>query len=163
PVVTSSERAARAITLAFQRGCRADGLAAWPAPAVQPWSEFVRELWRKHAGDGRLILNPIQEQSLWAAIIAADRQDAALLESPLYRISRMAMDGHALLCAYAPQLLEARERAGWQQDAAAFSRWLTAFDEASRKSEVVSSARLPIEAVAALANAAENRNGADER
>lgn len=161
PVVTSSERAARAVTLAFQRGCRAEGLAAWPAPAVQPWGEFVRELWRKHAGDGRLILNSIQEQSLWAAIIAADRPDAALLEGPLYRISRLAMEAYALLCAYAPGLLDAKARAGWQQDAAAFSRWLTAFEDASRRDQLVSSARLPVEVVEALGNAAANGDRAE--
>jgi ATP-dependent helicase/nuclease subunit B len=146
-VVTASERAARALLAAYHRARRAEGLTAWPAPAIRPWGEFVRDAWQRRLSDGRLILNSVQEESLWAGIIGAHGQGANLLEGPLHRTARLAREAYALLCAYAPQLLEARARAGWQQDAAAFSGWLTAFDEACRAGQVVSAARLPLELI----------------
>src|ERR1017187_5096340 len=41
-VVTASERAARAIAASFHRARRAEGLAAWPAPAILDWQTFLR-------------------------------------------------------------------------------------------------------------------------
>lgn len=149
-VVTASERASRALLAGYHRARRAEGLAAWPAPAIQPWSEFVRDAWQQRAGDPRLILNAAQEQAIWAGIIAAHPQGAGLLEGPRHRMARLAVEAHALLCTYAPQLLQARLRAGWQQDAAAFSAWLTEFDEACRTGNLVSAARLPLELVPLL-------------
>lgn len=151
--VTASERAARALQAAFHRARRAEGFAAWPAPAIQPWSEFVRNAWQQRAADGRLILNSAQEEFLWAGIIAADAQGANLLEGPRHRAARLAMEAHALLCAYAPELLQSRLRAAWQQDAAAFSNWLAAFDETCRAGKLISAARLPLELIALLESA----------
>ena len=144
-VVTASERAARALLAGFHRARRAEGLAAWPAPAIQPWSEFVRDAWRQHISDSRLILSAAQEQSLWAGIIEADPTGATLLEGPRRRTAGLAMEAHALLCAYAPQLLKGRQRAGWQRDAEAFSVWLSKFDEVCRAENLISAARLPLE------------------
>ena len=84
-VVTASERAARALSAAFHRARRAEGLAAWPAPHIHPWNEFVRDAWQQRSLDGRLILNPAQEESLWAEIIQRHTQSAALLEGPRHR------------------------------------------------------------------------------
>lgn len=152
-VVTASERAARALRAAYHRARRSEGIEAWPAPAIQPWSEFVRDAWQQHLADGRLILNSAQEESLWAGIIGAHEQGANLLEGPRHRTARLAMEAHALLCACAPQLLQSRMRAGWQQDAAAFSTWLTAFDEACRAGNLISAARLPLELIPLLESA----------
>ena len=157
-VITASERAARALLAGFHRARREEGLAAWPAPAIQSWSEFVHDAWQQRLADGRLILNSAQEQSLWAAIVAAHPQGADLLEGPRHRAAQLAMEAHALLCAYAPQLLEERNRNSWQQDAAAFSEWLAAFDEACRAGKLISAARLPLELIP-LFDSAPNENG----
>jgi ATP-dependent helicase/nuclease subunit B len=149
-VVTASERAARALLAAFHRARRAEGLASWPAPAIQPWNELVRSAWQQRALDGRLILNPVQEESLWAEVIAAEAQAEIPLEGPRHRAARLAMDAHALLCAYAPELLQPRLRIAWQQDAAAFSGWLAAFDEACRAGNLISASRLPLELIPLL-------------
>ena len=149
-VVTASERAARALVSAFHRARRADGLGAWPAPDIQPWSTFIREAWQRHSPDARLILNPAQEQSLWAEIIAAHPSSNTLLDGPRQRMAALAMEAHGLVCAYAPRLLNPRARTGWQQDPAAFSEWLAAFDEACRAQNLLSSARLPLELPALL-------------
>ncbi|MGH9604161.1 MAG: PD-(D/E)XK nuclease family protein [Terracidiphilus sp.] len=151
-VVTASERAARAIGSDFHRARRAEGLAAWPAPDIQPWSAFVLTAWQERALDGRLILNSVQEQSLWAEIVAADPNASALLEGPRHRMARLAMEAHSLLCAYAPRFLAASARAVWQQDAAAFRGWLAAFDETCRTSSLLSPARLPLELLPLLEN-----------
>ena len=149
-VVTASERAARALLASFHRARRAEGHASWPAPAIQPWSDFVRSAWQQRALDGRLILNPVQEESLWAEIIASRSQSEIPLEGPRYRAARLAMQAHALLCAYAPELLRPRPRSTWQQDAAAFSNWLNGFDEACRTGNLISTARLPLELIPLL-------------
>ncbi|MGD0520829.1 MAG: PD-(D/E)XK nuclease family protein [Terracidiphilus sp.] len=151
-VVTASDRAARALELAFHRARRAEGLAAWLAPNILDWKSFAQAEWEKRALDGRLLLNPLQEQSLWADIAGADRHLATLLEGPRHRLAAMAMEAHELLCAYAPRFLRENARSGWQQDAAAFSNWLTAFDEICRAGNLLSPARLPLELIALLGN-----------
>jgi ATP-dependent helicase/nuclease subunit B len=144
-VVAASDRAARAVLAAFHRARRAEGREAWPSPRVLAWQTFVRLAWEERALDGRLILSATQEQSLWERIIAESRHVAALLEGPRRNLAAMAMHGHALLCSHAPKLLDAKTRASWEQDSAAFSLWLSAFEEVCRKQDVISPGRLPLE------------------
>jgi hypothetical protein len=151
-VVTSSERAARALSSTFNRTRQSEGLTAWPGPNIQDWNRFVRTEWSVRALDGRLLLSSTQEQALWADIAAADGRLVALLEGPRYRLAALAMEAHELLCIHAPKYLRTSARAGWQNDAAAFSRWLTAFDETCRSGNLLSAARLPIELLAKLQN-----------
>lgn len=149
-VVAASERAARALTAAFHRARRAEGLAAWPAPAIRDWHSFVRGAWQDQGSDDRLILNPAQEQALWADLVGAQGQGSLLLEAPRQRMAVMAMQAHGLLCNYAPRFLEAKARTAWQQDAGAFSGWLAGFDAACRSADAVSLARLPLEVLRTL-------------
>ncbi len=149
-VVTASERAARSITAAFHRARRAEGLTAWPSPKIQDWQSFVRNAWNERSFDGRLVMNPLQEQSLWAGIVAASGHSAAQLEGPRHRLANLAMEAHILLCGYAPRLLKAGARSAWQQDAAAYSTWLAEFDETCRAANLTSAARLPLELIEAL-------------
>ena len=144
-VVTASERAARSLTAAFHRARRAEGLTAWPAPNIQDWQTFVRNAWEERSLDGRVVLNSLQEQSLWAGIVTAAAPEAARLAGARDRLAALAMEAHSLLCAYAPQLLNGKTRGGWDQDAAAFSDWLTEFDEICRAGNLISAARLPLE------------------
>jgi probable DNA repair protein len=149
-VVSASERAARALAAAFHRARRVEGLAAWPAPNILDWNCFVRAAWEERALDGRLLLNPQQEQSLWTGIAGTGVSMATLLEGPRHRLAGLAMEAHELLCAYAPRFLRIATRAGWQQDAAAFSGWLTAFDDACRAGNLLSPSRLPLELIPLL-------------
>jgi probable DNA repair protein len=156
-IVTASDRAARALVSAFHRTRRTEGLTAWPAPNILDWKSFVRAEWSERAKSGkcdsRLLLNPIQERALWAEIAGGHNHPAALLEGPRYRLASLAMDAHELLCSNAPNLLRSAARAGWQQDPAAFSEWLTAFDESCSANDLLSPARLPLELIALLENA----------
>jgi probable DNA repair protein len=149
-VVTASERAARSLALAFHRARRAEGLTAWPTPNIQDWQTFARAAWDERVGDGRVVLTPLQEQSLWARIVAHAAPEAVQLAGAGDRLAALAMDAHHLLCEYAPQLLKENARMGWDQDAGAFSGWLTAFNELCRDGNLVSAARLPLEIVALL-------------
>jgi len=152
-VVAASERAARALTLDFHRARRAEGLTAWPAPRILDWQQLVRQAWERYAIDGRLILSNLQEQSIWEQIIAAGGEMEPSLAEPLHRVARLAMNAHELLASYAPEYLRLLARDGWQQDAAAFSRWLAAFDGACHAQNIFSAARLPLELTRALAGA----------
>jgi probable DNA repair protein len=159
-VVTASDRAARALASAFHRARRTEGLTAWPAPNILDWKSFVRSAWEERTldkGDGRLLLNPVQEQSLWAAIAGTGRHMATLLEGPRHRLAALAMEAHELLCSYAPRFLRPSARTAWQQDAAAFSGWLAAFDEACRAGNLLSTARLPLELISMLESEAAGR------
>ncbi|MGB6727282.1 MAG: PD-(D/E)XK nuclease family protein [Terracidiphilus sp.] len=156
-VVTASERGARAIAADYHRARQAEGLTAWPAPDVKDWQSFALEQWEKRIGDERMVLNPLQEQSLWAGIVK-ERHGETDLESPRQRLALMAMEAHRLICYYAPKFLDAKARRAWQQDAAAFSDWLAAFDEECLRRESVSAARLALELTGALSNESSQRN-----
>jgi ATP-dependent helicase/nuclease subunit B len=157
-VITASERAARAVSSTYHRVRRGEGLKAWAAPKVQDWNSFVRSAWMDLSLNGRLILNRTQEQSLWADLARADGHDATLLEGPRYRLADLAQQAHQLLCSYAPRLLATAARSGWQNDAAAFSRWLTHFEQTCGRADLLSVARLPIELLGLLKNSPTDAN-----
>ena len=153
-VVAASERAARALAATFHRARRAEGLTAWPAPAILDWQTFLHTAWQdsSSSSDARLLLDPLQEQSIWANIAGSDQHMATLLEGPRNRMASLAMEAHKLLCSYAPQFLKKNSRAAWQQDAENFSAWLVAFDETCRAANLLSPARLPLELIPLLEN-----------
>jgi ATP-dependent helicase/nuclease subunit B len=149
-VITASDRAARALRLAYHRARESEGRTAWPAPRILDWRSFVREAWKERSLDERLLLNSLQEEHLWVEIAARGGQPATLLDGPRHRVAALAMEAHALLAAYAPRYLQANHRISWQQDAAAFSEWLRIFDETCRDGKLLSPARLPLELMALL-------------
>jgi ATP-dependent helicase/nuclease subunit B len=155
-VVTASDRAARALAVTFHHARRAEGLAAWPTPKILDWKSFVRAAWlerasgRDHGNDARLLLNPAQEEALWVGIVGKDKSPATLLEGPRHRLAALAMEAHELLCSHAPRFLQTKARNSWQQDAAAFSSWLAAFDETCLSGNLLSPSRLPLALIAML-------------
>jgi len=149
-VVTASDRAARALTAAYHRARRAEGLTAWPAPRIQDWKSFAHDAWSERNLDGRLLLNPWQEESLWEEIAGSEKHPATYLEPSRRRIASLAAETHEMIASYAPAFLKPAARSGWQQDAAAFSGWLRAFDETCRAGHFVSASRLPLELIAQL-------------
>lgn len=156
-VVTASDRAARAVTAAYHHARRAEGLSAWSAPHVLGAAAFARAAWDERRRDGRLLLNPVQEQRIWAEIIGQGPHPAALLDGPRQRLAQLAMEAHELLCNFAPHYLQEKARNGWQQDAEAFSGWLAEFDRICRAENLLSASRLPLEVVALLQSATKPR------
>lgn len=142
-VLTASERAARALLARVHRAHQARGETAWDTPRIFPWQIFLRQSWQERVPDARLLLAPLQEESLWATLVADEPQMA--LEGPRARMGKLAMEAHALLAAYAPEQLEPKERLGWQADQGSFSRWLAEFDRRCADDQILSSARLPLE------------------
>ncbi len=149
-VVTASERAARSLTQAFHRARRAEGLTAWQAPNIQDWQTFIRNAWHERNLDGRIVLNSLQEHSLWAGIVAAAAPEAARVAGARDRLAALAMEAHGLICAYAPQLLNRKARSAWDQDAGAFSSWLAEFDASCAAASLIAPSRLPLELIAGL-------------
>lgn len=144
-VVTSSERAARALLRAYHRSRQREGRSAWPAPDVMPWHAFVHRAWENGTRDGRLVLSSPQELLLWRRIVAASGQPASVLDGPRRKLAGLAMDANAMLCSYAPRYLTPQRRAGWDQDAAVFSGWLVEFDAVCRDGETISAERVAVE------------------
>jgi probable DNA repair protein len=149
-LVTASERAARSLMSAFNRARRSEGLSAWQTPNIRDWKTFALNSWNEHSFDGRIVLNPLQEQSLWAGIVAASAPEAAPVAGARDRLAALAVEAHGLLCSYAPQLLNKKARSAWDQDAGAFSEWLAQFDATCRAGGMISPARLPLELTQAL-------------
>ena len=157
-LVTASERAARAIAVAFHRTRQAEGQLAWPSPNILDWNSFTRSAWEERTLDGRLLLNPTQELALWADIVAQSRQMATLLEGPRHRLARMAMEANRLLSSFAADFLQrAKARSAWERDAGVFSGWLTAFDQVCSAGNLISASRVPIELTTLLKNEAASR------
>ncbi len=142
-VVTASDRAARALRTEFHRQRVKEGLSAWNAPAIVDWATFVRNAWEERTSDDSLVLSSSQEQALWAEIAEREEHVAVLLENNLYRLAALAAAAYALICDYAPDLLNPAARNGWDQDAAAFSRWVTAMEKRKQKDHLVSAHSLP--------------------
>ncbi|HEV2215601.1 MAG TPA: hypothetical protein VGR64_09960, partial [Terracidiphilus sp.] len=67
-VLAASDRASRFLRDAFHQRRRQEGLTAWPEPEIHAYSDFVQSAWLQRTRDDRLLLNPAQEQSLWARI-----------------------------------------------------------------------------------------------
>ena len=159
-LVTSSDRAARAIASEFHRARRAEGLTAWPAPNIQDWNAFVRTAWQERSiakQDPRLLLNPVQEQAIWAEIVGQGQYMAKYLEGPRNRLAALASEAHDLLVAYSPRSLRTATRSAWERDAAAFSAWLEAFEEICSSGSLLSPARLPLELVSLLESDSSSR------
>ena len=151
-VVASSDRGARALQADFHRLRRAEGLSAWPAPNILDWKTFARAEWDERNLDGRLVLNPAQEQALWSEVIHSEQHLPTALPPSVRRLASVAMEAHDLLCSYAPKYLRASSRVGWDQDAGAFSKWLADFDEYCSKNGLISQSRLPLDLISILEN-----------
>jgi probable DNA repair protein len=149
-VVTASERAARSLTQAFHRARRAEALTAWQAPNIQDWQSFIRNAWDECNLGGRIVLNSLQEQSLWAGIVTASAPESARVAGARDRLASLAMEAHGLICAYSSQLLNRKARTAWDQDAGAFSEWLAEFDALCGTGGLISPARLPLELIETL-------------
>ena len=149
-VIASSDRAARSIQAAFHRRRRAEGISAWPTPNIVDWKNFARAAWEEHNSEGLLLLNPQQEQAIWSAIIHSDQSLATALPPAVRRLASMAMEAHDLLCSCAHGLLRDEARAGWDQDAGAFSQWLSAFNQHCRTNNFISLSRVPLNLISIL-------------
>lgn len=145
-VLGASDRAARSLMADFQAAQQAQGLIAWRTPAVFSFESWLRDEWQARNAAGTLLLNPLQEQSLWLQVVQNSRRD---LLHPA-RLAEAAMRAYRLLGAYAPEALRPSARLGWTGDAAIFSGWVEDFENRCRREELVSVSRLVLELTEAL-------------
>ena len=151
-LVTPNKRLAREIVAIHDRATLASGARAWPAARVLPWQAFTAELWQQ-ALDAGLPLPPQrldarQTAHLWQRIVAADLDDAPLLDAAI----------SAELAAEAWERVHAYGKGGesWRgfvpngPEVAAFVRWAEAFDRETRKLGALDLARAP-DAIAGVA------------
>ena len=54
-VVAASERAARALSVTYNRARRAEGLTAWPTANILDWQTFVRNAWSERSANGAML------------------------------------------------------------------------------------------------------------
>jgi ATP-dependent helicase/nuclease subunit B len=142
-VLASSERAARSITAAYHDARQAEGRAAWHTPAIFAWDSWMQAEWEARETRGLLLLNPLQEKSLWLdAILKSGR--TSWLANP-GRLATSAQRAYQLLCGYAPASLKSSARSGWQSDAGEFSRWLDTFESRCRREGLLSRSRLALD------------------
>lgn len=151
-MLTASDRAARSLQLGYHHRRRAEGREAWPAPAIHAWNSFTQSTWEERASDNRMVLAPIQEQSLWAEIIGREQHLATVLEGPRHRLAALAMQAHALLAAYAPRYLKLAARAGWDRDPGIFSAWLADFERLCHEQKLLSPGLVPLYLIELLRN-----------
>ena len=142
-VLTSTERAARAVAAVFHAARRMEGRTAWPTPAVFAWDAWVQEQWLERNPAGLMLLNRLQEQALWARVIRSRPAVEGVLDTG--RLAASAMQAYGLLWSYVPGALNAAARLGWPGDAAIFSDWLTGFEERCRRDAVISGSRIVFE------------------
>lgn len=138
-VLAANPRAARALQLDYAEAQRAAGRTFWPAPAIQHWDSWLRDLWRDHSfatPSAPLLLTPLQERALWTRV---QHEDAALVLAP-GAMAGLAMEAWSLLSAY---LGQAARREPWDQaDAERFRHWAAEFERACTRHGWLSASQL---------------------
>lgn len=133
-VVTPNRRLAAALTSEFDAYQAKRGVSVWEAPDIVPLGALVERLWEEglysaHAPGLASLLAPAQEQQLWESIL----RDSGLLIVP--QAAAQCRDAWRLAHAWRIKLR------GGTDDAAAFSRWVRAYEEKSAGD--IDAARLP--------------------
>jgi len=147
-VLASSERAARAVGKAFESARQAEGRTAWATPAIFSWEAWIRERWLERSRMGVMLLNPLQEQTLWERVIGKSQTGQGLLHAT--QLAAAAQQAYRLLASFAPEALRPAARSGWAGDAATFSGWMTDFDARCRGEAVISPSRIALDLVDVL-------------
>ena len=139
-VLTPNQRAARTLRRAFEAAQSAAGKTLWDVPPILAFDSWLSTLWHAlvlEGQDSRTLLNRSQEQAVWRAVLAEDRQltgNAEALTEPAARAWRLLhlSNGAGRLDDYP---------AG--TDARAFARWTRAFTRRLAQSAFLTAAQLP--------------------
>ncbi len=160
-VLASSERAARSITAGYHEARQAEGRFAWHTPAIFSWENWLQTEWEARDQRGHLLLNPLQEKSLWLEVILKSGRSwlGSVLVNP-GRLATSAQRAYQLLCGHAPASLKGSARSGWLSDAGEFSRWLDAFETRCRREGLLSRSRLALELTGLLSGSDAGKSSA---
>jgi len=157
-VVTPNKRLAREIVARHDEAQRAAGRMAWPAARALPWHAFVGELWQQALDAGLPLperrLDAAQASHLWQRIVAADLEDAPLLDAAA--AASLAGEAWERLHAYGEGGASWRGFAAGGAEVDAFMRWANAFERDTRRLAALDPAR----AADAIADVARKLPGA---
>ncbi len=141
-LVTANQRAARTMRRAYDQTMQHEGHVQWFPANVFALDAWLDSLWRDlllTGGETRLLLNRIQEHTLWRAIVAADPEVSGLRSTDL--LAEMAAQAWAATCRH-----NGRERLrefGISTDTRAFERWAREFEQRANRAGYLPAGRLP--------------------
>ena len=144
-VVTPNNRLARDVALRFDASRRAQGLMAWNAANVVPWTLWLERLWldvlAADASDGRVLVSAGVAQELWHAVIAAERHN---LLNPR-GAARYAMDAWTTFHGWraSNETAQAVAARGYGDDVTAFGRWCDRYEQRLDALGAIDPAQLP--------------------
>ena len=141
-VLTANERAARTLRRAFDAHQKSLAKSSWSPPQIFALETWLAGLWFQRIVSGsetRLLLNSVQERSLWREIIAADSEVSGLRSADA--LAQMAAQAWYLLNRHTG---EARLREfNVSTDTRAFARWAEQFERLCARHNYLSAAQLP--------------------
>lgn len=143
-VVTPNRRLALFIKGEYDAAQTARGNTLWPSADALPYAAFLERTWQELslAGNGAMLLSPLQEIALWETVIESSRH-AGLLLNPT-AAARNAREAWLTQHAYAMD--HPRHRAAWEalnEDAAAYGEWRRVYAERLSAARWIDSAQLP--------------------
>ncbi len=100
-VITANARAARALRGRYADQLERAGHRVWPAPRILDYDSWLQELWRElllSGSEDRLLLNSLQEHSLWLRIVTPAVRQRSLISSD--GVAALAQEAYALLADY---------------------------------------------------------------
>jgi probable DNA repair protein len=131
-ILTANARAARALHLRYAENRQAEQAIAWPTPQILDLHSWLTEQWQSLLLTGtedRLLLNDLQERSLWERLITPAIAGFSLIEPA--RLAALAQDAYSLLAAYGS--LGRLNNAIWMAEPAAepevFRQWARSFQQ----------------------------------
>ncbi|WP_047487678.1 PD-(D/E)XK nuclease family protein [Terriglobus sp. TAA 43] len=144
-VLTPNVRSARTLTRLYDAERRAEGLTAWQPARVFSWSGWTSSLWNEAILLGHVqsvLLNSLQEQSLWMRILEASG-DLGLQSAR--SVARQCSRAMRLLGSSDLEDTFARTPASAVSDAAAFHGWYRDFLSACQSEQLLPSSHLDAE------------------
>jgi len=143
-VVTPNKRLARTLIAQHDAAAMARGATAWTGARVLPWSAWLQALWNDLLAvngqqDARALLSAEGSAWLWDGIVATD---SALLD-PRGAATSAASAWSIFHAWRAPgETFTAWQHAGIDDDAAAFSRWATRYQDTLAQRQRLDAAQL---------------------
>ena len=141
PVLLPNVRAAKALRTRFDERQRTRGLGAWEAPPVFAWAEWTASLWSSlnlEGLDDRVLLNGLQEESLWIEVISASGEGSSLTASAVRELARLARSGLDLASSHG--VLDRLRTTADSPETKAFANWHAAFADHCQRRELIARA-----------------------
>src|ERR671915_943094 len=81
-LVTSTRRLSGDLLRRYHAQKLKGGLTIWETPDIVPWSDWIERCWQgsQSLDDARLLLSPLQAQTVWRHVIGDSAEAKALLQ-----------------------------------------------------------------------------------